>query len=89
MGFAERERMRDLEEQAEERDRDKVRRLRDEVARLKEKTNDPKAIAFNDLYYIVTREYENWDEGMTVDWEAVQHACSLMVSAIRRGQKEY
>ena len=28
MGFAERERMRDLEEQAEERDRDEVRQIR-------------------------------------------------------------
>ena len=38
MGFAERERIRDLEEQAEERDRDEVRRLRKEVARLKAET---------------------------------------------------
>ena len=75
---------------------DEVNELRAEVARLKylkekgaQRWEDNVADPFNDLYYIVTSEYEKWDEGMTVDWEAVQHACSLMVSAIRRGQKEY
>jgi hypothetical protein len=77
---------------------EEVRRLRDEVTRLKTEAEVRltrqaqnariKGETFNELYYIVTHEYENWDEGRTVDWEAVQHACSLMVSAIRRGQKD-
>ena len=29
---------------------------------------------FNDLYAIVTEEYENWDEGRTVDWVKVEKA---------------
>jgi len=66
-----------------------IRDLRAEVALMKIRMrNDPSTVVFNELYYIVTREYENWDEGRTVDWEAVQHACALMVSAIRRGQME-
>tara|TARA_B100000287_G_scaffold435624_1_gene505049 strand:- start:14259 stop:14576 length:318 start_codon:yes stop_codon:yes gene_type:complete len=37
---------------------------------------------FNDLYAIVTEEYENWDEGRTVDWRKVEVAMQrLMVKS--------
>ena len=37
---------------------------------------------FNDLYAIVTEEYENWDEGRTVDWKKVEVAMQrLMVKS--------
>jgi hypothetical protein len=88
--------MSEADEISERQHQHRLVQLRDEVARLKylkekavRRWEDNVADTFNDLYYIVTSEYEKWDEGMTVDWEAVQHACSLMVSAIRRGQKEY
>ena len=70
---------------------DEIKELRAEVAQLKEsaKYNQSMQTAFNDLYAIVTVEYEKWDEGRTVDWEALQHSCSLMVSAIRRGSLGY
>jgi len=74
---------------------DEISELRTEVARLKylkekaaHRWKDNVALPFNDLYYIVTSEYEKWDEGMTVDWEAVQRACSRMVSAMNI-MKEY
>ena len=34
---------------------------------------------FNDLYAIVTEEYENWDEGRTVDWEKVEKAMQRLL----------
>ena len=73
-------------------DNKRLQELRDEVARLKKvnrlSPGDPKGYAFDDLYRIVIFEYEKWDEGEPVDWGAVSSACSIMISAIRRGQKE-
>ena len=34
---------------------------------------------FNDLYAIVTEEYENWDEGRTVDWRKVEVAMQKLM----------
>lgn len=34
---------------------------------------------FNDLYAIVTEEYENWDEGRTVDWKKVEVAMQRLM----------
>ena len=69
-------------------DNKRLQELRDEVALLKKRASDPKGYAFDDLYRIVTFEYGKWDEGEPVDWGAVSSACSIMISAIRRGQKE-
>ena len=35
---------------------------------------------FNDLYAIVTEEYENWDEGRTVDWKKVEVAMQRLMA---------
>ncbi len=73
-------------------DNKRLQELRDEVALLKKlnrlSPGDPKGYAFDELYSIVTHEYQKWDEGETVNWGAVSYACSLMISAIRRGEKE-
>ena len=80
-------------------DNKRLQELRDEVALLKKlnrqgdrllgiSSSNPKGYAFDDLYRIVTFEYGKWDEGESVDWGAVSSACSIMISAIRRGQKE-
>lgn len=45
---------------------------------------------FNDLYAIVTEEYENWDEGRTVDWRKVEVAMQrLMVKSDRNWSAIY
>lgn len=45
---------------------------------------------FNDLYAIVTEEYENWDEGRTVDWKKVEVAMQrLMVKSNRNWSPIY
>ena len=65
---------------------DEVRRLREEVARLRsslkviEMARDN---AFNDLYAVVTLQYGKWDEGETVDWRRVREVCKNMMEAFQ------
>lgn len=37
---------------------------------------------FNDLYVVVSEEYENWDEGRTVDWDRVEVTILLLLSTL-------
>ena len=37
---------------------------------------------FNDSYVVVSEEYENWDEGRTVDWDRVEVTILLLLSTL-------
>ena len=76
---------------------DEINELRAEVARLKriafrveERRGDhslsDRGGSLNDLYFVVTKEYENWDEGETVNWTHIEQVCVNMINELRRGE---
>ncbi len=51
---------------------------------MSKKTN-----ALNDLYVIITEQYERWDDGESVAWEAIRVASEIMVDALDKEEQDY
>lgn len=48
-----------------------------------------KTDALNDLYVIITEQYERWDDGESVAWEAIRVASEIMVDAVDKEEQDY